>query len=452
MVTIHQALARVKTDVSELLTPDAIHARCRELGHPWRQTLLTPAATVHLWLLQLLAGYTALTHLRHLAGLAVTASALCQARARLPLLLLPALVRQTGQRLGAADAPGARWQGHRLCHVDGTHHRLPDTPELRAYFGQPTGQAAGCGFPVAATLVLTHAASGAILDLLIRPLYTHDQTGVVHLHARLQAGDVLVGDRAFSSYAHLCLLRQRELHGVFRVHQATIVRFRPHRRHAAACPKAQRRGRPTSRWLGRLGPLDQLVEYAKPPDRPGWMSPAQYAALPDTLVVRELRVRVRRPGFRVRQVTLMTTLLDPQHYPAAELAQRFVERWEIEGHLNQLKTTLGAATLRCQSVAGVVKELWAFALVYNLVRQVMVEAAARQQVAVARISFVDALRWLTAAPPAAGPAAPVDLIVNPLRAGRAEPRVVKRRHSKYPVMTQSRAMLRQRLHSQRVAR
>ncbi len=100
---------------------------------------------------------------------------------------------------------------------------MPDTLELQEYFGQPGGQKEGCGFPVASTLMLMHAGSGAIGDLLMRPLRVHDMSGVAQLHEDLRPGDVLVGDRAFASYAHLCLLRQRRLHGIFRMHQKTIV-------------------------------------------------------------------------------------------------------------------------------------------------------------------------------------------------------------------------------------
>jgi len=64
-----------------------------------------------------------------------------------------------------------------------------------------------------------------------------------------------------------------------------------------------------------------VVEYYKPDDKPDWMSAANYAALPESLTVRELRFRVRVPGRRVREVTVVTTLLDPRRYPAKALAK-----------------------------------------------------------------------------------------------------------------------------------
>ena len=93
----------------------------------------------------------------------------------------------------------------------------------------------------------------------------------------------------------------------------------------------------------------------------------------------------------------MTTLVDAELYPLVALAELYRERWEVETNLKHLKTTMKMDVLRCETVAGVSKELLMFALVYNLVRLVMLEASRRQGVAVDRISFVDALRWLSEA-------------------------------------------------------
>lgn len=103
--------------------------------------------------------------------------------------------------------------------------------------------------------------------------------------------------------------------------------------------------------------------------------------------------------------------------------------------------------LRCHTVEGVLKELAMFALVYNLVRLVMLEAARRQKVLVERISFVDALRWLRTAQP--GTPLP-KLVVLPHRPNRHEPRVVKRRPKPYPRMTQPRDQLRKALLEKKV--
>jgi hypothetical protein len=104
--------------------------------------------------------------------------------------------------------------------------------------------------------------------------------------------------------------------------------------------------------------------------------------------------------------------------------------------------------LHCETVAGVLKELMVFSVVYNLVRVVMREAARRQGVEPDRISFVDALRWLaTAQPGGEWPA----LVVNPRRPWRVDPRVLKRRPKNYPWMSKPRAELRKLILQQHVA-
>jgi hypothetical protein len=175
------------------------------------------------------------------------------------------------------------------------------------------------------------------------------------------------------------------------------------------------------------------------------MTVEQYAALPATITVRELRYTIAIPGRRTRVVTLATTLLDPLKYPAAEVAELYGQRWQIETNFRHLKQTLGMDVLHCQTVEGVQKELMMYALVYNLVRLVMLEAAERQQVPVERISFVDAVRWLAAAVEGN---APLDLRVNPHRPNRVEPRVVKRRAKPYKLMNKPRQVLRKRLRAQ----
>jgi hypothetical protein len=231
------------------------------------------------------------------------------------------------------------------------------------------------------------------------------------------------------------------------VHQRQIVDFTPGRPHVRPGEKTTQKGLPRSRWLWGLGVVDQVVEWFKPVDAPEWMTAEEYAALPDTLVVRELRYDVGRPGFRTKSVTLVTTLLDAELYPLEALAELYGMRWRVELNLRHLKQTMKMDVLKCTTVEGVLKELAVYAIVYNLVCIVMMEAAKRQNVAVERISFIDALRWLMQAKP--GDELP-KLVVNPDRPDRVEPRVKKRRPKQFPLMTKPRAELRNDLMGQGV--
>lgn len=443
MVNIASALRRVKDDLPGELASRHILGLCVSAGHRWRHRVLDPVTTLRLLILQVLHGNTACAHLPRLCGLRFSVTAYCAARARLPLEVIRRVAEAVAGRLTNSSDAAARWRGHRLWHIDGSSFSMPDTPQLQARFGQPGGQKSGCGFPVAHLLVMADAATGLIRDLIVSPMRTHDLRHATKLHANLKPGDVLVGDRGFCSFAHIALLLKAGLHAVFRIHQQQIVDFTPHRPHRA--PRDKRRmGIPVSRWLRSLGVEDQVVEWFRPVVLPAWMSEADYAALPESITVRETRYRIHRRGWRVQCVTLATSLLDAEAYPAAALAEVFGQRWAIETNLQHLKTTMRMDVLRCKSVDGVMKELWAFALVYNLVRGVMLQAATRQRVAPHRISFVDALRWLCTAEPGQ----PTTLIVNLDRRNRVEPRVRKRRPKEYPVMQRPRHELRNSLTTQ----
>jgi hypothetical protein len=446
---IHGALRRLRQDLSPYLGETAVADLCKQLGHRWRRDALLSPFTILLWFVtQVLHGNTALTHVTLKARRTFTESAYCQARARLPLAVFRAVLRFVIRASVPHTEVEGRWRGHRTFLVDGSSFSMPDTPELQRHFGQPGGQAAGCGFPVAKILALFHAGTGLLLDVVAAPLRTHEMSQVDGVHPALQPGDVLVGDRGFCSFPHLASLLGRGAHAVFRAHQKQIVDFTPGRAHTGRHDPRPRAGRPRSRWLRALGACDQVVEWFKPRDRPAWMTAEQFAELPETIVVRELRYRVSQPGFRTRSVTLVTTLLDAEVYPAGALAELYETRWRVEQYLRDLKQTMKMDVLRCKAVDGVLKELMVYGIVYNLVRLAMGEAARRQRVAVDRISFIDALRWLLEAKP--GEAMP-RLVVNPSRPGRFEPRVRKRRPKQFPLMKKPRRELRKELAEKDIA-
>lgn len=437
------ALRQLRGDLAGPLTPALVENVCRRCGHSWRRRLLDPVATIHLFLLQILHGNTAINHLPRLSGRSFTDSAYAQARSRLPLAVFRALLAD----VAAASAPAmhqaaSAWHGRRLILADGSSFSMPDTPELQAHFGQSRKAKLGCGFPVAHLMVVVHAATGLLLGCLTAPLHSHDMSLVRWVHDRLEPGDVLVADRGFCSFAHLALLLRCGAEAIFRAHQKQIVDFTPGRPHVEPTRKRAPKGMPRSRWLSAHGLMDQVVEHLKPTKRPKWLDEEEYETLPASIRVRELRYRLTAPGFRTREVTLVTTLLDAEAYPAGELATAYGLRRSIEVDLKHLKTTMGLDVLKCRSVDGVEKELAVFALAYNLVRMVMLEAAARQGVGVDRISFVDALRWLAEAAP--GEALP-NLVINPARPGRIDPRVIKRRPKNYPWMSEPRRAYRKRL-------
>ena len=445
-LSIPQILRQFKTDVATAIAPETITKICGYLGHACRKRTLDPVITVHAFLLQILHGNTACTAVSRLVEVSFTATAYCVARKRLPLALFEELLQHVCDALFPEVQDTGRWRGHRTWQVDGSSFSMPDTPELQARFGQPSLQAKGCGFPVAHILALFHAGTGLLLRVVASPMRTHDMRHATVMHPELAEGDILLADRGLASFAHLALLFMRQIHAVFRCHQKQIVDFREHRQHTGQ--RKSRKGLPRSRYVRRLGHWDQLVEYTKPATKPKWMDQEAWATLPAIVLVRELRYLTPQKGYRTRVITLVTTLLDPDAYPATELAELYLSRWQIELNFRHLKTTMGMEVLHCKHADGVLKELHMFAIAYNLVRLVMLEASRRQNIPLDRISFIDALRWLRDTKPGTPLS---DLVVNPSRPNRIEPRVLKRRRKNYSLMEKPRHELRNSLEGKKDA-
>jgi len=382
-----------------------------------------------------------MAHLRHLAGFDLCPSSYCEARARLPAAALAGFVDSVCTDCGEASDGAGSWRGHRVFVADATSASTPDEPVLQDLWPQPAAQRPGCGFPAVKLLGLLDLVTGMVVHLSLMSMGVHEMSQLPALHAALRAGDVLLADRGFCSFWHVALLANASVSAVFRLHQRQIADFtpgRPHRPKNGKGSKSRKRGLPTSRYVRRLGHEDQLVEWARPADRPTWLSDIEYARMPATALVRELRYHVVARGRRTRVVTIATTLADATRYPKREVARLYGLRWEVETDFGHLKTTMKMDRLKCRSVDGVAKELMIVVLVYNLVRAAMVLAADRQGVDANRVSFVDALRSLGSRcrPPAMD--GPIDLVVNPVRPGRWHPRALKRRIKPYDLLNRPR--------------
>jgi hypothetical protein len=447
MVSIGLFIEGIKRNPSQFLEHLPIREVCLELQLSFRDRCLDPATTVALFIKQIINGNSSCAQVRHLENQKFSAQAYCQARKRLPLEVLLTL----SHRLCDAVRRARQWETgdlfltHRVFVVDGSTFSMPDTPQLQEEFGQPGMQKPGCGFPAAHLLAMFDLNTGMLIETAASPLRTHDLAKVSGMHPRLREGDLLMGDTAFGSYGHFALLLQGKLQGLMPAHQQRIIDFTPHRQYVGPGEKAVK-GLPRSRWIKSLGKEDQLVEWFRPPHCPAYMSQAQYDALPQSILVRELRRRVYHPGLkRWTELTVVTTLLDEKLYPAAKLVELRLRRWQAEINLRHLKTTMGLDELKCKTVEGVRKELAAFGLVYNLIRLMMLEAAQRQKTQPDRISFADVLGWTRVA--RTGTPMP-RFVVNAPRPGRIEPRAIKRRDKSYGLMNRPREQMRNDLKTQ----
>jgi hypothetical protein len=449
MASIGFVIDQIKHQPQLALNHLPVREVCELLKLDWRDRILDPATLVGLFVRQIIHGNSSCAHVCHLGNHRFSAQAYCQARTRLPLAVLQTLCRRVCDeaRLTHASDTALLFLTHRVFVVDGSSFSMPDTPELQEAFGQPGAQKPGCGFPVAHLLAMFDINTGMLIETIASPLRTHDLKQVSQLHPHLREGDLLMGDTAFGSYAHFSLLLQAKLHGLMPAHQRRIVDFTPGRPYVQLDNvEEQTRHLPRSRWIKSLGREDQLVEWFKPKACPKQMTKEQYAALPESIVVRELRRRVYRPELESWvELVIVTTLLDESIYPADKLVELRLRRWQVEVNLRHLKTTMALEVLKCKTLDGVLKELAVFTLVYNLVRLVMLEAAKRQKTQPDRISFKNVLDWIKVA--RAGDALP-RFVVNPRRPGRVEPRALKRRPKEYDRLNRPRQKMRNALKTQ----
>lgn len=306
--------------------------------------------------------------------------AYCQARKRLPEAFFAGVALRAGRALDAAVDRGWLWKRRRVYVYDGSSVTMPDTPANQAAYPQPVAQKPGLGFPLARIGAVFSLACGAVVGLGTCRYAGKGQSDLGLLRTLLDVfrpGDVMLADRLMCAWTEMVML---QLRGV-----DCVCRFTSHR-------KADFR-------LGRrLGEGDHVVVWPKPP-KPRTIDREAYAALPASLTVRECRVRVDRPGFRVRTLIVATTLLDPKEVPKNELAQLYRARWHGELDLRSLKQTLQMDVLRCKTPELVRKELWTHILAYNLIRTVMAQAATRHGVEPRSISSKGAAQTLEAFQP-----------------------------------------------------
>jgi hypothetical protein len=310
---------------------------------------------------------------------------------------------------------------------------MPDTADNQKEYPQPSGQAAGCGFPVVAFVGVFCLATGAALDMALGPWFLHDLSLFYFVRGVLVWGDIMLADRGFCSYSEIALMHQRGVDTVVRLHQRRKTDFR--RGHI-------------------LGLEDHLVTWTKPLQCSRGLRKKDYRQLPETLLLREIRYRVAIQGFRTQEITLATTLWDSELYSAENLAELYFQRWEVELDFRHIKTTMQMDVLRGKTPDIVRKEIWTHLLAYNLIRSVMWEAATTRKVLPRRISFkgtiqqVLSLRDLMVSNCSAGIYSPRSTLLNlvaqqkvPYRPERIEPRVRKRRPKNYPLMTIPRSQL-----------
>ncbi|WP_299311990.1 IS4 family transposase [uncultured Halomonas sp.] len=356
----------------------------------------------------------------------VHTGAYCRARQRLPGDMVADLTRHLGHTLAANRPAASTWQGRPIKLIDGTTVSMPDTPENQQHFPQPGSQQHGLGFPMARLVAIMDMSSGAVLNVAMGPLKgkgTGEHALLREMLDTFEAGDIVIADRYYPSYALVAELVARGVDVVMRQH------FR----------------RDTDFQTGEsLGHKDHIAVWEKPKNRRDWMSQAAFNALPKTLSMRELAVG---------GMILITTLCTGKVVPRQQLKELYQMRWQVELRLRDIKTTLGMDWLRCKTPAMVEKEVWVYLLAYNLIRRVMVEASDWADCLPQQLSFkhsVQIFRQVAAGLPLNDDERrlimrQITLLRVGRRPGRVEPRALKRRPSPHPLLKTPRHVAREQI-------
>ena len=368
----------------------------------------------------------------------------CRARAKLPEAALRELTRAVATELEDRAEPTWHWHGLVAKLVDGFALTMFDSEANQDQYPQQKSQRPGVGQPIARAVGVFSLATACLMDCAVGP-YAGKETGETALLRSMLGGfgpgDIAVMDRYYCSFMMIALLLARGAHVCARKHQKRHTDFR--------------RGR-------RLGKYDHIIVWTRP-QRPKWMDPADYATIPETLELREIRYNVVEPGKRTESITIITTLTDADLYPKEDIAELYGFRWNSELDIRSIKDTLNLAYVPCKTPEMVRRHLWTTLLAYNLIRTTAAAAALLHGKQPRQISFTGTCQYVLASWMilSLGHVPPdllhehVRLLLEQIaacevanRPGRLEPRVLKRRRHGYKLMTKPRQQLKNELHKQ----
>jgi hypothetical protein len=430
-----------------IVSDDLVEQTCQAIGYHFRKRKITPVVTVLHMILSALwpeesfnacwqvLWDTFVSWFPQFHGQSPSRRRVAEARNRLPLALWTRLFAAISQEAQRRSKAYDRWRGHRVVLVDGTCVSMIRTPELVETFGVNQGHHGRGRYPLARLVTVCVARTMTVLGYALGGYRQGELSLLPSILNTLRPGDLLLGDRRFAGAPLYVGYQRHGLEFLTRTHQrlkiARIQRLVSYSR---------------DDFIGRLN-LCKVHQRQDP-------------SLPTHIRVRFLRVVLRMRGRR-QTVWFATSLLDPLRYPADEIVELYAGRWRIETLFRQLKITLSADVLRSQTPDGVRKEILARLIALNVVRLLMLEAAAAAHVTdPVRISFVHAVRAILSFSSALGhePFTRVPLIyramlieiashLNPDRPGRLEPRAVRRDHKNYPSLHITRALWKARHHA-----
>jgi len=433
--------------IRNVVSDELVEQTCREVDYGFRKRKITPVVTVLHMIMSAIwpedsfnacwqvLWATFVSWFPQFNGQSPSRRRVAEARARLPLTLWQGLFQKVSQQAQECSDGYDSWNGHRVVLADGTCLSMVRTPELVKAFGVNKGRHGRGRYPLARLVTLCLAGTMTILDYAVGRYRQGEWSLLSQILGSVRQGDLLIADRHFAGAPYYVRYQREGLEFLTRAHQRLKI------------SKVKRVVRYNGQdFIGRLN-INKLYRRKDP-------------SLPTHIEVRFLKAVLRMRGRR-QVVWFVTSLLDPARYPADEIIALYARRWRIETLFRQVKVTLSADVLRSQSPDGIRKEIVARLTALNVVRTLMLEAAAEAQIEdPLRISFVHAIRAILSFSSALGhaPLAAIPGIyqamlteiashVNPERPGRLEPRAIRRERHHYPSLRITRAQWKARHHA-----
>lgn len=353
--------------------------------------------------------------------ISISTSGYCKARKRLSVSTISILTKSIAINNENKVANNLKFRGRNIYLVDGTTITMPDTQLNQEEYPHTKTQKDGLGFPVCRIVAIISLTTGSIIDANIGTYSgkgTGEQTLLRSMLHNFKKGDIILADAMFSTYSLLSYVLKHKIDIVFVQNGA--------------------RARKTDFTLGKtVGDNDHIITIKKPKDNPNWMSEDEIRNIPKSIKIREVKNGDK---------TLITTMLSSKIYPAKIIKNLYKERWHIEVDFRNIKITLDLKELKCKSPKMVIKEMWVAFLAYNIIRSLMLLSALYTKVLPRAISFKNTLQLYLHYSEIEIKYKPdlkrlLKLISEKIvgnRAGRIEPRLLKKRCNSYRLMTKTR--------------
>ncbi len=417
--------------IETLITQPKLIDTIKEELPIYRNRLFTPIQTLCMFISQALNSdrscQSVVSKMALDTNQSVAIGGYCKARQRLSETMVSGLTKAVANRSERQVKTRWRWENRSVYLVDGTTLTMSDTKANQEVYPQTSALPKGLGFPICRIVGIISLSAGSLIDASVSPYHgkgASEQTLLRGMLGAFKRGDVVLADALYATYFLLAHMIKEEVDIVFVQNGA--------------------RSRSTDFTAGELlGKNDHLITLKKPKLKPEWMTQEEYDHSPNTLIIRE---------FKTGGKTLITTMLYPKKHPVKALGVLYKQRWQIEVDFRNIKSTMGLRSLSCKTPQMAIKELWVYFLAYNLIRSIMLASAYQCSLLPREISFKHTLQVLLVFSGSSNSSSNIAIkqllrrigekrIGN--RAGRIEPRVIKRRRNEYPLLMKSRDEMRE---------